>query len=70
MHELSEMHIMMVFRRKRMKKYLVIIVLLVSAILVVPFMAISVINKVVAEVVAIGTLVLIFNAIRSEKDAE
>lgn len=53
-----------------MKKYLVIIVLLVSAILVVPFMAISVINKVVAEVVAIGTLVLIFNAIRSEKDAE
>lgn len=53
-----------------MKKYLMIIVLLVAAILVVPFMQLSVMNKVLAEAVAFVTLGIIYNAVRNEKNSE
>ncbi len=52
-----------------MKKYLMIIVLLISAALVIPFMPIGVLNKIIAECVALGTLFIIYNTVRKEKDA-
>jgi hypothetical protein len=52
-----------------MKKYLMIIVLLISAALVIPFMPIGVPNKIIAECVVLGTLFIIYNTVRKEKDA-
>lgn len=52
--------------RKFMKKYLLVIVLLVSAGIVVPFMPIHIINKILAEIVVLGALFIIYNAVQKE----
>ncbi|MDO5109750.1 MAG: hypothetical protein Q4D59_07450 [Erysipelotrichaceae bacterium] len=49
-----------------MKKYLLIIVLLVSSGIVVPFMPIGTVNKIIAEAAVIGVLFIIYNAIQKE----
>ncbi len=49
-----------------MKKYLLVIVLLVSAGIVVPFMPIHIINKILAEVVVLGALFIIYSAVQKE----
>ena len=53
-----------------MKKYLMIIVLLIAAIIVIPFMQIPVVSKLLAEAVAIVVLGIIFNTVRSENEAK
>ncbi len=53
-----------------MKKYLMIIVLLISAALVIPFMQIPVFSKILGEAVAIVTLGIIYTAIQNEKNAK
>jgi hypothetical protein len=49
-----------------MKKYLLIIVLLISAGIVVPFMPIHIVNKILAEVVVFGALFIIYNSVQKE----
>lgn len=53
-----------------MKKYLMIIVLLIAAILVIPFMQIPTISKILGEAVAIVVLAIIFNTVRNENEAK
>ena len=53
-----------------MKKYLMIIVLLIAAIIVIPFMQIPVISKLLAEAVAVVVLAIIFNTVRNENEAK
>jgi hypothetical protein len=57
---------MFVIGRFSMKKYLLIIVLLVSSGIVVPFMPIGTVNKIIAEAAVIGVLFIIYNAIQKE----
>ena len=64
------MNIMVVLRRDRMKKYLMIIVLLITAILVTPFMQIPLHSKLLAEGVAFVALGIIYNAVKNEKNTE
>lgn len=69
MHEMKQMHIMVLSAEEIMKKYLLIIVLLISAILVIPFMQIPTVSKILGEAVAIVTLAIIFNTVRNEKES-
>ena len=53
-----------------MKKYLLIIVLLITAIIVIPFMQIPIHSKLLAEGVAFVALGIIYNAVKNEKNPE
>ena len=53
-----------------MKKYLLIIVLLVASGITIPFMPIGTVNKIIAEVVVIGALFIIYGAIQKENQAK
>ena len=56
--------------KKYLKKYLMIIVLMIAAMIVIPYMEISIFSKVVAEGVGVVTLLIILGTAQTEYNDE